>query len=72
MHSLQSLREIRAMEYFLYGGLTKEEFYASPKPLPSTQQATGEVVAVARFNLLTREITVERPTTSGDLEAQKV
>ena len=74
MHSIQSLREIRAMEFFLYGGLSKDEFYARPRSLPKPPQNDGEVVAVARYNLATREITIEpkRNSPEGDLAAEKV
>ena len=70
MHSLESLREIRAMNYMLYGGLSEEEYFANPRPLPISQQNTGKVIAVARYNLATGEITVERPSPEGDLVAQ--
>jgi len=61
------------MEFFLYGGLNKEDFYSIPR-LPVRAQNEGEVVAVARYNLATREITIEskRDSPEGDLDAQKV
>jgi len=71
MHSLESLREIRAMEYFLYGGVSREDFYADHMPEPQPLQ-TGKVFAIAKYNLATRKITVTRVSPEGDLAAQKV
>ena len=58
MHSLESLREIREMEFFLFGGLSREEFYSHPHPYTPPVKPRGKVVAVARYNFKTREITV--------------
>ena len=76
MHSIESLREIRAQEYFLFGGvpaqaepmysagayllhaairLTRHAGEAVPAARP---EPIGECIAVANFNLATREITV--------------
>jgi hypothetical protein len=57
MHSLGSLREIRAMESVLGSG---NEGYSPSWKAPQNilRQPTGPVVAIARFNLRTREITV--------------
>jgi hypothetical protein len=74
MHSIQSLRDIRAMEFFLYGGLSKQEFYNQlrqfPRPVPDARE--GEVLAVLRYDLATREISVSRTSPEGNLAAQAV
>jgi len=58
MHSLESLREIRALEFFLYGYISKENFYRNyiPKPEPR-REGKEKVIGYATFNLQTREIT---------------
>lgn len=55
MHSLDSLRDIRALEFALFGGLSQEEFYSLPRPAP--HPLTGEVTGYVTYNLRTREIT---------------
>jgi hypothetical protein len=57
MHSLESLREIRAMRYFLDWCCPEAGNMIRPYPRDTGQ--TGEVVAVATFDLATREITVK-------------
>jgi hypothetical protein len=55
MHSLESLREIRALEFALFGGLSQEEFYSRPRPAPS--QLTGEITGYAVMDIKTGKIT---------------
>lgn len=63
MNSLQSLREIRAMDFFLYGGVAPEDYVKSRIPCV---QKEGEVIATATYDLKTREITVEEGRVSPD------
>lgn len=54
MHSQESLREIRSLEFAVFGGLSQEEFYSIPRPAPTPP--TGQVIGYIRMNLSTREI----------------
>jgi hypothetical protein len=79
MHTIESLRQIRALEYFLFDGVP-----AQPEPMYSRgayrhhgairltrrvsdtipakkDQPSGEIIAIAKFNLATRRITIHRP-----------
>lgn len=79
MHGIESLREIRWMDYFLFGGVP-----AQPEPMyclgsyrysaavrhtrktgdriPARRhQSEGEVVAIIKYNLATRKVTVSSP-----------
>jgi hypothetical protein len=55
MHSLDSLRDIRNLEFALFGGLSQEEFYSRPRP--ALPQPTGEVTGYVEMDLKTGEIT---------------
>jgi hypothetical protein len=66
MHSLESLRDIRALEFALFGGLSQEEFYSRPRSPPPP--LTGPVTGYAVMDLNTGEITchsVRRKRYSG-------
>lgn len=60
MTSLESLREIRAMKYFLA--------YGSGNRTPTPQSQEGRAYATLTYNLKTREITV-RPAKPSPLES---
>ena len=60
MTSLESLREIRAMKYFLT--------YGSANRTPTSQPQEGRAYATLTYNLKTREISV-RPIKPSPLEA---
>ena len=57
MTSADRLRDIRNLQYLLFGGLSEEEFYSRPRP--SLPQTTGEVEVTghAEMDLRTGDIT---------------
>ena len=55
MYSADRLRDIKNLEFALFGGLSQEEFYSLPRPTLS--QPTGEVTGYVEMDLNTGEIT---------------
>ncbi len=73
MYSADRLRDIKNLEFALFGGLSQEEFYSHPRPV--LPKPTGEVTGYAEMDLRTGEITCHSVKTRdrnsrGKLEAQ--
>ncbi len=59
MISLDGLKDIRALEFFLFGGLSQEEWERAQyeNPAPQNFEEKKEITGYAVFDLNTREIT---------------
>lgn len=56
MYSTDRLRDIRNLEFHLFGGMSQEEFYSRDRPPTPVPETSGIITGYAEFDPRTGEI----------------
>ena len=61
MYGIDTLRNIMALQFYLFGGVPEEDFYANKhieSLRPEPEHDEGEVIGYIEYNLDTGELTI--------------